>query len=257
MSSAAPAESAAAASSSAAAPASWFWDDPSQTYKSVGDAPPDCPTPLIEKGALTNISKVKSKSQPGQLRDGEYLINGTYRWSSQGQPYPKKIVVKMPFDGYVTGAWQFKKGGAPLFGVNLVHPCGLMLRLSKMATPSADFKAKVLDQLPPAQEMDSRETFFTPGIWLPKGTPIATSVGIGPPNAPDLIGAVLDIAIVDLRAPNPQIPSDFQGPQAAPQYLYYGHCFYQGGYLSKEEETFVAKLPITNKNPKSDTCVAS
>lgn len=233
--------------------ASWYWQEQSSTYQPLG-VPPSCPAPLITKGALVDLGAVVSKAQPGQVRGGEYLVNGTLRWSSNDQPYPKRIVVRMPFDGYVTGAWQFRLGGAYMFGANLVHPCGLMVRLSKMRTPSPAFASAVLRKLPPAREKDSRETFFTPGIWLTKGTVIATAVGVAPPNAPDLVGAYLDLAILDLRTPNPQTLSS-AARDAAPQYVRYGRCFYQGDYLSKAEQDLLAQLPISNDDSTSDTCI--
>lgn len=240
-----------------AAPTSWFWDGPTEAYVTTG-APPDCPTPLVEAGGLVDLSDVMEKYQPGRVSDGEYLINGSFRWSSADMPYPETITVTMPFDGYVTGAWQFLKSGAYLFGLNLVHPCGLMLRLSKMHEPSPEVKA-LLDQMGPAAEKDSRETFYTPGLWLTEGTVLATSVGVPPPNPqPDVVGAQLDVAILDLRTRNPQIPADFDftrwSGSAAPQYVFYARCFYQDGYFA--EEALIEAIPVGG-SPDSDTCVTS
>lgn len=238
---------------------SWYWDDATSTYLATGAAP-ECPSPLVDEGALLDLGGVQSKLIPGQVRDGEYLVNGTFRWSSQGQPYPETVTVTMPFDGYVTGAWQFLKSGAYLFGLNLVHPCGLMLRLSKMHDPSPEVRAEVLDGLGEARERDSRETFYRPGVWLAKGTVLATSVGIPPsPSTPsDVVGAQLDVAILDLRARNPQIPEDFDfqrwSGSAAPQYVHYARCFYEGGYFSASEEAAIVAIPRGGGGPESDTC---
>ena len=241
-------------------PTSWTWDEASASYVPTGNAP-DCPTPLIEAGALMDLSTVKSKLVPGQARDGEYLINGTFRWSGPDEPYPTDLTVTMPFDGYVTGVWQFLKSGAYLFGLNIVHPCGLMLRLSKMHDPSPEVKSALLDPLGEAREKDSRETFLNPGVWLTKGTVIATSVGIPAPNAQsDVIGAQLDVAILDLRTRNPQIPEDFDfqkwSGSASPQYVFYAHCFYQGDYLAKSDQELIEKLPLGGGSAESDTCVS-
>ncbi|MFZ9629189.1 MAG: hypothetical protein ACO3C1_07535 [Ilumatobacteraceae bacterium] len=242
-------------------PVSWSWDEASASYVPTG-TPPECPSPLIDEGALLDLGAVQSKLLPGQVRDGEYLVNGTFRWSGPDQPYPTDVVITMPFDGYVTGAWQFLKSGVYLFGLNIVHPCGLMVRLSKMHDPSPEVKSALLDALGEAREKDSRETFYNPGIWLPKGTVLATSVGVPPPNdQPDVVGAQLDVAILDLRARNPQIPDDFDFTQwsgsAAPQYVFFQVCFYQGDYLSANEQAIIESLPLGGGSPDSDTCVSS
>lgn len=241
-------------------PTSWYWDDASQTYKATGAAP-ECPVPLIGAGELVDLGKVKSFLVPGQVRDGEYLVNGTFRWSSAGQPFPN-IAVTMPFDGYVTASWQFLKSGSYLFGLNLVHPCGLMVRISKMGTPSPDIKATILDPMGSATERGSQETFYKPGFWLTKGTPLASTVGIAPPNkSPDVVGAQFDVAILDLRAKNPQIPADFDfakwSGSAAPQYVWYAHCFFQGDYIAESDKVLIQKLPLLNNDPRSDTCTSS
>lgn len=242
-------------------PVSWSWDEASASYVPTG-TPADCPSPLIEAGTLVDLSQVQSKLIPGQARDGEYLVNGTFRWSGPDQPYPDGVTVTMPFDGYVTGAWQFLKAGSYLFGLNIVHPCGLMVRLSKMHDPSPEVKSAILDALGEAREKDSRETFYNPGIWLPKGTVLATSVGVPPPNdQTDVIGAQLDVAILDLRARNPQIPSDFDfekwSGSAAPQYVFFQVCFYEGDYMAPADRTLISQLPLGGGGPESDTCTTS
>ena len=242
-------------------PVSWSWDEASVSYVPTG-APPDCPSPLIDQGALIDLSTVQSKLLPGQARDGEYLVNGTFRWSGPDQPYPTDVVVTMPFDGYITGAWQFLKAGAYLFGLNIVHPCGLMVRLSKMHDPSPEVKSALLDAMGEARERDSRETFYNPGIWLPKGTVLATSVGVPPPNEQtDVVGAQLDVAILDLRARNPQIPTDFDfqawSGSAAPQYVFFQVCFYQGDYMAAAEQQLIEALPLGGGTSESDTCVTT
>ena len=151
---------------------SWSWDHSSETYVSTG-IPPNCPTTLIEADSLLDFSQVRAKLVPGQVRDDEYLVNTSFGWMGKGQPLPSEVKITAPFDGYVTGAWQFLKDGSHLFGLNLVHPCGLMLRLSKMASPSDEVNDKLLKSLGEAKERGSQETFFDPGVWLTRGTLIA------------------------------------------------------------------------------------
>ena len=48
-------------------------------------------SPLIDDGALVDVSAVTSKLWPGQVRDGEYLVNGTFRWSGPDEPFPEHL----------------------------------------------------------------------------------------------------------------------------------------------------------------------
>lgn len=236
--------------------ASWFWEDSSKSYKPIGN-PPSCPNNLIADSALVDLSQVKYKSLPGQARDGEYLVNGTFRWSSEGEKYPEKTLITMPFDGYITASWQFLHSDAYMFGLNLTHPCGLMLRISKMSIPGPEIKTLVLDALGEAKELDSRENFYQPGIWIKKGTVLATNVGVAPPNkSRDLIGAQFDVAIIDLRTKNTQIPENFDFKKwegsASPQYVFYGRCAWD--YFSTSDQARIAAIALLGTNSKSDTC---
>ena len=227
---------------------SWSWDHTTETYVSTG-TPPDCPTTLVEKNSLLDFSLVRAKLVPGQVRDDEYLVNSSFGWMGKGQPLPSDIRVTAPFDGYVTGVWQFLKNGSYLFGLNLVHPCGLMLRLSKMATPSDEVNDKLLKSLGEAKERGSQETFLEPGIWLTRGTLLASGVSAF---------WQLDVTILDLRSRNPQVPADFDFKRwessAAPQYVWYARCTYQPPYFSNEEIELIKNLPLINDDPKSDLC---
>lgn len=229
-------------------PVSWSWDDASESYVSTAE-PPECPTTLIATNALLDFSQVRAKLVPGQVRDDEYLVNSSFGWMGKGQPLPSEVRVTVPFDGYVTGVWQFLKDGSYLFGLNLVHPCGLMLRLSKMANPPDGVKEQLLKPLGEAKERASQETFLKPGVWLTRGTLLASGVSKF---------WQLDVTILDLRTRNPQVPADFDFKRwessAAPQYVWYARCTYQQPYFSDEEVEIIQNLPLINSDPKSDLC---
>jgi hypothetical protein len=229
-------------------PVSWSWDDSSESYVSTG-TPPECPSTLIATNALLDFSQVRAKLVPGQVRDDEYLVNSSFGWMGKGQPLPSEVRITVPFDGYVTGVWQFLKDGSYLFGLNLVHPCGLMLRLSKMADPSGEVKDELLYPLGEAKERASQETFLKPGVWLTRGTLLASGVSKF---------WQLDVTILDLRTRNPQVPADFDFKKwessAAPQYVWYARCTYQQPYFSDEEIDLIRNLPLINDDPKSDLC---
>ena len=230
------------------APVSWSWDHTSETYVSTGN-PPECPTTLVEEDSLLDFSLVRAKLVPGQVRDDEYLVNSSFGWMGKGQPLPSEVRITVPFDGYVTGVWQFLKDGSYLFGLNLVHPCGLMLRLSKMADPSDEVTEKLLKSLGEAKERGSQETFLDPGVWLTRGTLLASGVSKF---------WQLDVTVLDLRSRNPQVPADFDFKRwessAAPQYVWYARCTYVTPYFSDGEIELIKNLPLINDDPQSDLC---
>lgn len=223
----------------------------SQSKWVPSDTPPACTFPIIPAGSLLDFSKPLSLLQPGQVRGGSYKPHGGLRWSLYGS-YVADTKITVPFDGVVTIAWQYKTEGAYQFGVNIINPCGFMLRLGHLHVPSPQFAA-ILDKLPPAVEMDSRESYLNPPVAVKTGDVIATAVGIPPPASADAMGTFFDFGLLDLRAPNPVVPADFNS-NADAKYAKYSLCWYQGNYLSESDKALVAKLPLSNGDSTSTYC---
>lgn len=228
----------------------WEWMDNQSKWVANG-TPPACTFPIIPAGSLLDFTKPLSLLQPGQVRGGSYKPHGGLRWSVYGS-YVADTKITVPFDGAVTVAWQYKTEGAYQFGVNIVNPCGFMLRLGHLHVASLQFAA-ILDKLPPAVEMDSRESFINPPVTVKAGDVIATAVGIPPPASADAMGTFFDFGLLDLRAPNPVVPADFSS-NAAAKYARYSLCWYQGNYLSDSDKALVAKLPLSNGDSSSTYC---
>ncbi|MDP1851862.1 MAG: hypothetical protein Q8K48_05540 [Candidatus Planktophila sp.] len=206
--------------------------------------------PLIATGDLLDFSKVVSIVQPGQIRGGSYKPHAGLRWSEFGG-YVKGVTITAPFDGQISAAAQYISDGNYQFLLNIIHPCGIMLRLGHMLQPS-DFVKSVLNSIPPAVENDSRESFLQ-GVFIKKGQVIATEVGMPPPAPPDSLGTFIDLGIVNLRAKNPLLPANFSS-NADKKYSVYSVCWYEGDYFSIEDRTKVQKLPFSNGDPTSDYC---
>lgn len=228
---------------------SWRFDDMSSTWVSQGNAP-KCSMPLIAKGELLDFSKVLSIVQPGQVRGGSYKPHAGLRWSEYGG-YVKGVTITAPFDGEIIGAAQYKTEGIYQFLVNIIHPCGFMLRLGHLLEPS-DFIKDILKDIPPAVENDSRESFLS-GVLIKKGQVIATEVGMPPPASPDALGTFMDLGVLDLRARNPILPLNFSS-NASTKYSLFSVCWYEGDYFSETERTKVASLPFSNSDSTSDYC---
>lgn len=230
-------------------PVSWRFNEMSSTWVSQGNVP-KCPIPLIPKGELLDFSKVLSIVQPGQIRGGSYKPHAGLRWSEYGS-YIKSVSIAAPFDGEIVGASQYISEGNYQFLINIIHPCGVMLRLGHLLEPSG-FMKSILKNIPPAVEMDSRESFLS-GVYIKKGQVIATEVGMPPPTPPNSLGTFIDLGIVDLRAKNPILPPNFSS-NADIKYSLYSVCWYEGDYLSDADRTESARLPFSNGDSASDYC---
>jgi len=227
----------------------WQFDFKSSTWVSQGKAP-KCPTPLIAPGELVDFSKVLSILQPGQSRGGSYKPHGGLRWSIYGS-YVKGVTVTAPFDGEMVAAAQYTVSGIYQFGVNIIHPCGVMLRMGHLQEPS-DYMKAILKNLPPPVENDSRESFLS-GIFIKKGQMIATEVGMPPPASPDELGTHMDLGILDLLKRNPLLSSNFTS-NADIKYSLYSVCWYEGDYFSDVDKARLLSLPFTNGDSTSDYC---
>ncbi len=228
---------------------SWSFNEMSSTWVSHGNVP-KCPVPLIAKGELLDFSKVLSIVQPGQIRGGSYKPHAGLRWSEYGS-YVKNVFITAPFDGEIVGASQYISEGNYQFLINIIHSCGVMLRLGHLLEPS-EFMKNILKSIPPAVEMDSRESFLS-GVYIKKGQVIALEVGMPPPSPPDSLGTFMDLGIVDLRTKNPKLDSNFKS-NADIKYSLYSVCWYEGKYFSDEDSAKILSLPFSNGDSTSDYC---
>ena len=235
------------ASTSNKAPVVWRFDG--KEWISQGSVP-QCPSPLIPTGELLDFSKVLSIVQPGQIRGGSYKPHAGLRWSEFGGVV-KGISIKAPFDGEVAAAAQYISEGNYQFTINIIHPCGIMLRLGHLLEPSDSIK-KILSTIPPAIENDSRESFLS-GTFIKKDQLIASEVGMVPPASPDSLGTFMDLGIVDLRKKNPALDSSFKS-NADVKYSLYSVCWYEGNYFSDSDRARVLNLPYSNGDATSDYC---
>ncbi len=235
------------ASTSNKAPVVWRFDG--KEWISQGSVP-QCPSPLIPTGELLDFSKVLSIVQPGQIRGGSYKPHAGLRWS-EFVGVVKGISIKAPFDGEVVAAAQYISEGNYQFTINIIHPCGIMLRLGHLLEPSDSIK-KILSTIPPAIENDSRENFLS-GTFIKKDQLIASEVGMVPPASPDSLGTFMDLGIVDLRKKNSALDSSFKS-NADIKYALYSVCWYEGNYFSDSDRARVLNLPFSNGDATSDYC---
>lgn len=228
--------------------ASWRWTDEGSKWVPSGPVPA-CTFPIIPDGSFTNFASAISKDQPGQTRGGSYKPHGTIRWSNQ--VYVADIEVRAPFDGVIVTAWHYLVDGQYQFGINLVSPCGFMIRLGHLNSAGPKV-ASVLSKLSPAIENDSRETNLQAPVVLVKGDVIATAVGI-PAGRADSVGTFVDFALLDLRSAN-QGSISSASSAADVKYSHYAVCWYEGQYLGSGDRAKASALVYSNGDSASDYC---
>lgn len=226
---------------------SWSFDG--RAWISKGNVP-QCPEPLIAQDSLLDFSKVKSIVQPGQIRGGSYKPHAGLRWSEYGGTV-KGVIISAPFDGEIIAAAHYFVEGNYQFLLNIVHTCGIMLRIGHLLEPSAFIK-NALRSIPAAVENDSRESNLS-GVFVKKGQVIASEVGMIAPASPDSLGTFMDLGIVDLRAKNPILNSNFKS-NADIKYSLYSVCWYEGKYFADSDKAKILSLPFSNGDPTSDYC---
>jgi hypothetical protein len=80
-------------------------------------------------------------------------------------------------------------------------------------------------------------------------------VGI-PTGTPDVLGAFIDLAVVDLRGRNPKLSPTFTS-NADRKYSEYAVCWYEGDWLSPKDRALASGLPYADGSALSDYCQKS
>lgn len=75
-------------------------------------------------------------------------------------------------------------------------------------------------------------------------------------ETPDVLGAFIDLAIVDLRSGNPKLSPTFTS-NADRQVSEYAACWYESDWLSPKDRALAAALPYADGSALSDYCQKS
>lgn len=135
--------------------------------------PPKCPDQPIMKSPV-DISKVTGILYPGQTRGGNYKPHGGFRLDGTAND---KVTVTAPIDGFIVRGGRYMAEGEVQYTFDIMNNCGVMYRVGHFRALPANLQ-KLADTWPPAQEGDSRTQQVNPAIFVKKGEPLATSVGI-------------------------------------------------------------------------------
>lgn len=176
-----------AASPGASAAPLWAWDG--QEWRNLGGEAPACPDTLV---VPVDLSLATSVLYPGQARP-DYKPHGGFRFDTSAA---YDIEVVSPIDGELIRGAHYLASGELQYTLDIVHPCGLMVRLGHLRELTPEWTAHFEDFAPPV-ELDSRATFFTPPIPIAAGELVAIAVGVVHTS-----NTFMDLGVYDLRHRN-------------------------------------------------------
>ena len=205
--------------------ASWQRSQTGWVYQ--GGEPPACPDPL-EVPAPVDVHDATAILYPGQTR-GEYKPHGGFRFDG----HPNEVDVRAPLAGVVVRGTRYLVEGKLQSGIDMITPCGIMVRLGHIAVLTPEVQAR-FEELPAPTDGDSRSHLFSPPIELAAGDLVATAVGL-PGNTS------LDFGVYDLRHPNAKSADAAWAATHDPELAQHATCWLD--LLPAAEQLVVKALP--------------
>ena len=167
------------------------WQLTENGWKPMGIAP-DCPVPF-SLSSPTDMATVTSILYPGQTRGGNYKPHGGFRFDTITN---NRVTVTSPVDGQIVRGAQYLVNGEIQYTWDMIHLCGMMVRLGHLRELTPKFQA-IVANFPAAQENDSRTNTINLQVAVTAGETIATKVGITAEQ-----NTFFDLGVYDLRQKN-------------------------------------------------------
>lgn len=167
------------------------WEFDGEHWQPQG-TPPACEEPLLVNSPV-DVDKVNSVLLPGQVRGTDFKPHGGL--ATDKEPH-NDLEVSTVRDAYLYRGSRYISFGEVQYMFDFIDPCGVMFRLDHLGTITDEFQQYV-DRMPEPQPEDSRTTRFDDNPWIPKGTLVATSIGIKADK-----NSFFDFGVYDLRKRN-------------------------------------------------------
>lgn len=219
------------------------WENTSEkSWMAMNGTPPKCPEPFMLTRPSPQLDKATALLYPGQERrgtfegmGGNYKPHGGFRFDNSKAD---DIDVVAPVDGYVYRGTRFLSEGEIQYSFDLIHPCGMMIRVGHLRELSPTFQ-KYADAFPPAKELDSRTERVTGFPRVKAGDVIATSSGYKTTSN----NTFFDLGVFDLRKTNEASKNAaFQTKHAdTKEHTWHAVCWLD--MLPKKDADFVKSLP--------------
>lgn len=167
------------------------WEFNGEKWQPQG-SPPACEE-LLTIQSPVDVNKVNSVLLPGQVRGTDFKPHGGLATDMQPN---NDMIVSTVRDGYLYRGARYISFGEVQYMFDFIDPCGVMFRLDHLGTLTSEFQ-KYANKMPEPQPEDSRTTTFNDHRIIPKGTVVATSIGIKKE-----VNSFFDFGLYDLRKQN-------------------------------------------------------
>ena len=206
------------------------WDNTADGWMAFG-TPPECPEPFTVTSPV-NIADATAILYPGQSRP-DYKPHGGFRFDNAPD---NNVPYVSPITGTLIRGSQYLTGGQIQYTFDIVHPCGMMVRVGHLLALTPKFKA-IADTFPAATEGDSRTTRVNPPVEVTAGEQIATQVGLSIPSK----NVFADFGLFDLRQKNAKSQDPAWAAVHSPELDQHALCWFN--YLSDSDALRVRSLP--------------
>jgi len=222
-------------------------------WLAVEGTPPACPEPFTIKSP-SDLTKATAMFPPGQERrgsfegqGGNYKIHGGFRFDGLR---PSDVKVVSPISGYVYRGGNYLIEGEIQYTFDIIHPCGMMVRLGHLRELSEPFK-QMAAAFPQPVEGDSRTERISGFPEVKAGDLVATAAGFE--KGPNVF---FDLGVLDLRKKNEisQTPAYQQAHADNKELAWHAVCWYD--MLPSNDATRTKNLPAGDplSGKASDYC---
>lgn len=206
--------------------------------------PPACPEPFVIQPPV-DLSQVTGILYPGQSRP-DYKPHGGFRLDNA---ISNAVSYASPIDGEIIRGARFLAGGEIQYTFDIVHPCGMMVRVGHLLELLPKFQV-IVSQFPAATEGDSRTTRVTPPVQVTKGEEIARKIGLSTGG----LNVFGDMGLFDLRQKNEASKNPAYAAAHGVELEQHALCWFDN--LTAADEARVRSLPAGDPKAgkSSDYC---
>jgi hypothetical protein len=225
------------------------WSFDGSKWNPNGTAPA-CESPLAI-ASPADVTKMSAVLMPGQVRGCDFKPHGGL---SSADPYYNDVTVSTVRDAYLYRGARYiaqDDGGETQvqYMFDFMDSCGVMFRLDHLADLTDQFKAYA-DRLAEPKPEDSRTSMFDDHPFIPKGTIVATAIGIKASK-----NSFFDFGVYDLRQPNEASKTDLYKTDSLrisdKEQSFFAVCWFD--LLQGNDKQVVAGLPQRNGSPQGDS----
>jgi hypothetical protein len=224
------------------------WQFDGELWKPSG-TPPACEEPLL-LGSPIDVTKASAVLMPGQVRGTDFKPHGGL---ARADAEDNSLTVVTMRDAYLYRASRYTvEAGQVQYLFDFMDPCGIMFRFDHLATLTDQFQ-EYANTLPEPTDQDSRTYPMHVSTLIPKGTVVATEVGIREGK-----NVFFDVGVYDLRTRNEASKTELYKTDslriADKEQSFFALCWFD--FLNEKDKAIVKALPSRDgvSGYESDYC---